>query len=182
VKTSIPIGIITVSDRASHGHYSDLSGPAITDYLQEILASPWQPCTRLVPDEREDIRNAIVELCDIQHCPLVVTTGGTGPAPRDVTPEATSDACHKLLPGFGELMRKTSLEKVPTAILSRQTAGIRGSSLVVNLPGQPRAIRECLQAVMPAIPWCIQLIGGPVIQTHPHLCTAYYPPTKPQTS
>ena len=161
METSIPIGIVTVSDRASQGRYADLSGPAIAEYLRDILASPWLPVTRLVPDDRDAIRDAIIELCDSQSCPLVVTTGGTGPAPRDVTPEATADACPKLLPGFGELMRKISLEKVPTAILSRQTAGIRGNSLVVNLPGQPRAIRECLQAVMPAIPWCI-----PVSYTH----------------
>jgi molybdopterin adenylyltransferase len=180
MQTPTPIGIVTVSDRAHLGIYQDLGGPAIADYLREVLASPWVPLHKIIPDELPVIHETIAELCDSQHCPLVITTGGTGPALRDVTPEATAAACQKLLPGFGELMRKISLEKVPTAILSRQTAGIRNNSLVVNLPGQPRAIRECLHAVMPAIPWCIQLIGGPTLQTHPHLCQAYYPPSKPQ--
>jgi molybdopterin adenylyltransferase len=178
MNTPIPIGILTVSDRASRGEYEDLGGPAIADYFREILLTPWNPVRQIVPDDQQAIESALIELCDQHHCPLVVTTGGTGPAPRDVTPEATVAVCRKLLPGFGELMRKTSLEKVPTAILSRQTAGIRERSLVVNLPGQPRAIRECLQAVMPAIPWCIQLIGGPEIQTDPKLCPAYRPPVK----
>ena len=178
MNTPIPIGNLTVSDRASRGEYEDLGGPAIADYFREILLTPWNPVRQIVPDDQQAIESALIELCDQHHCPLVVTTGGTGPAPRDVTPEATVAVCRKLLPGFGELMRKTSLEKVPTAILSRQTAGIRERSLVVNLPGQPRAIRECLQAVMPAIPWCIQLIGGPEIQTDPKLCPAYRPPVK----
>ena len=178
MNTPIPIGILTVSDRASRGEYEDLGGPAIADYFREILLTPWNPVRQIVPDDQQAIESALIELCDQHHCPLVVTTGGTGPAPRDVTPETTVAVCRTLLPGFGELMRKTSLEKVPTAILSRQTAGIRERSLVVNLPGQPRAIRECLQAVMPAIPWCIQLIGGPEIQTDPKLCPAYRPPVK----
>ncbi|MFM7040130.1 MAG: molybdopterin adenylyltransferase [Planctomycetaceae bacterium] len=178
MNTATTIGILTVSDRASRGEYEDLGGPAIADYFREILLNPWNPVRQIVPDDQQAIESALIELCDRHQCSLVVTTGGTGPAPRDVTPEATVAVCRKLLPGFGELMRKTSLEKVPTAILSRQTAGIRDRSLIVNLPGQPRAIRECLQAVMPAIPWCIQLIGGPEIQTDPKLCPAYRPPVK----
>ncbi len=178
MNTSVSIGILTVSDRASRGEYEDLGGPAIADYFREILLTHWNPVRQIVPDDQQAIESALIELCDQHHCSLVVTTGGTGPAPRDVTPEATVAVCRKMLPGFGELMRKTSLEKVPTAILSRQTAGIRDQSLIVNLPGQPRAIRECLQAVMPAVPWCIQLIGGPEIQTDPKLCPAYRPPVK----
>lgn len=158
------IGIITASDRASRGIYEDLSGQAIIEVMTEWLASEWEPVKRLIPDEREAIERALVELCDEEACCLVVTTGGTGPAPRDVTPEATQAVCHKLLPGFGELMRAESLKVVPTAILSRQTAGIRGTSLVVNLPGKPRSIRECLTAVFPAIPYCIELIGGPALE------------------
>src|SRR6476469_5204010 len=138
---AIRIGIVTVSDRASRGEYQDLGGPAIRDALKEILSCDWQPVVRLIPDERPLIEQTLRDLCDAEHCCLVVTTGGTGPARRDVTPEATESVCEKLLPGFGELMRKVSLEKVPTAILSRQTAGTRGASLIINLPGQPKAIR-----------------------------------------
>lgn len=176
--TITQIGILTISDRASRGEYQDLGGPAITEYLREVLVSPWNPVAQIVPDDQPLIESALRQLCDDHHCSLVVTTGGTGPALRDVTPEATIAVCQKLLPGFGELMRKISLEKVPTAILSRQTAGIRGQSLIVNLPGQPRAIRDCLQAVMPAIPWCIQLIGGPEIHTDSTRCPAYRPPVR----
>lgn len=179
IMTSITqIGILTVSDRASRGEYADLGGPAIVDYLREVLVSPWNSFPQIVPDDQPAIEDALKLMCDQHQCALIVTTGGTGPALRDVTPEATTAVCSKMLPGFGELMRKISLEKVPTAILSRQTAGIRGRSLIVNLPGQPRAIRECLQAVMPAIPWCIQLIGGPEIHTAPEICSAYRPPVK----
>lgn len=174
----IPIGILTVSDRASRGDYQDRGGPAIVEYLREVLVTPWNPIPEIIPDDQQTIEASLKELCDEHRCVLVVTTGGTGPAFRDVTPEATAAVCSKLLPGFGELMRRISLEKVPTAILSRQTAGIRGQSLIVNLPGQPRAIRECLQAVMPAIPYCIQLIGGPELQTDPNVCVAYRPPAK----
>jgi molybdopterin adenylyltransferase len=159
------IGILTVSDRASRGEYEDRGGPAIRDYLAEVLTSPWDAVVRVVPDERRDIEDVLEELCEQEGCCLVVTTGGTGPAARDVTPEATEAVIDKTMPGFGELMRRVSLEKVPTAILSRQTAGIRGSTLIVNLPGQPRAIRECLDAVFPAIPYCIDLIGGPYLTT-----------------
>ncbi|MEX0726858.1 MAG: molybdopterin adenylyltransferase [Planctomycetaceae bacterium] len=159
------IGIVTVSDRASQGLYEDRGGPAIREYLAEILTSPWEPVTRITPDDRAGIEQTLIDLCDVEKCSLVVTTGGTGPSARDVTPEATEAVSQKLMPGFGELMRKVSLEKVPTAILSRQTAGIRGSSLIVNLPGQPKAIRECLSAVFPAIPYCIDLLDGPFLTT-----------------
>jgi molybdopterin adenylyltransferase len=158
------IGIITASDRASQGVYEDLSGKAIREVLTGYLASPWEAVYRLIPDERAVLERTMIELCDQERCCLVVTTGGTGPAPRDVTPEATEAVCQKMMPGFGELMRKVSLEKVATAILSRQTAGIRGGSLIVNLPGKPASIRDCLAAVFPAIPYCIDLIGGPRLE------------------
>src|SRR5947209_8814969 len=147
------IGIVTISDRASQGVYQDLGGPAIQECLREILSSPWEPVARLIPDERPQIEATLRALCDAEGCCLVVTTGGTGPARRDVTPEATEAVCEKLLDGFGELMRAVSLKVVPTAILSRQIAGIRGNSLIVNLPGKPSAIRDCLLAVFPAIPY-----------------------------
>ena len=169
------IGIVTVSDRASRGEYEDRGGPAIRDYLAEVLTSPWEPCERVVEDEVERIEAALRELCDDEGCCLVVTTGGTGPAPRDVTPEATLAVCEKPMPGFGELMRQVSLKAVPTAILSRQTAGIRGSSLIVNLPGQPKAIGECLDAVFPAIPYCVDLIGGPYLTTDEARIAAFRP-------
>jgi molybdopterin adenylyltransferase len=169
------IGIVTVSDRASRGEYVDRGGPAIADYLRQVLASDYREVVRVIPDELTTIEQTLRELCDEQHCCLVITTGGTGPAARDITPEATEAVCDKLMPGFGELMRKVSLEKVPTAILSRQTAGIRGSSLVVNLPGQPKAIAECLDAVFPAIPYCIDLLGGPYLQTDEKRLKAFRP-------
>lgn len=158
------IGIVTLSDRASAGVYEDLSGKAIRECLTEWLASEWEPVYRLLPDDRAGIERTLRELADVQQCGLIVTTGGTGPAPRDVTPEATEAVCEKLLPGFGEAMRAVSLRSVPTAILSRQTAGTRGRSLIVNLPGKPAAIRECLTAVFPAIPYCIDLLGGPYLE------------------
>lgn len=170
------IGIVTVSDRASRGEYEDRGGPAIEAYLAEVLEGEWQTVAKLVPDETDLVAETIAQLCDRDGCCLVITTGGTGPSPRDVTPEATEAVCEKLLPGFGELMRKVSLEKVPTAILSRQTAGIRGQSLVVNLPGQPRAIEECLDAVFPAIPHCIRLAGGTELSTNESRIKAYRPP------
>ncbi|MCA2979000.1 MAG: molybdopterin adenylyltransferase [Myxococcaceae bacterium] len=154
------IGIVTMSDRASAGVYEDLSGKAIEATLGEWLASPWQKVYRLIPDDRATIERTLIDLIDAEGCSLVVTTGGTGPAPRDVTPEATEAVCEKMMPGFGELMRQVSLRSVPTAILSRQTAGLRGKGLIVNLPGKPTAIRECLEAVFPAIPYCLDLIGG----------------------
>ncbi len=169
------IGIVTVSDRASRGEYEDRGGPAIRAYLDEVLASPFEAVAVVVPDEQVLIEAALCRLCDEQGCCLVVTTGGTGPARRDVTPEATEAVADKPLPGFGELMRKVSLEKVPTAILSRQTAAIRGASLIVNLPGQPRAIAECLDAVFPAIPYCIDLLEGPRLETRPARLAAFRP-------
>ena len=172
------IGILTVSDRASRGEYEDRGGPAIRDYLSEVLTSEWEPVAKVVPDERPGLDRAIASLCDDDGCCLVVTTGGTGPAARDVTPEATEAVSEKLMPGFGELMRQVSLQAVPTAILSRQTAGIRGSSLIVNLPGQPKAIAECLDAVFPAIPYCVDLIGGPYLTTDESRIVAFRPKKK----
>jgi molybdopterin adenylyltransferase len=174
------IGIVTVSDRASAGVYADEGGPAILDYFSKALTSPWQAVTRVIPDERDGIAQTLTDLADKEGCCLIVTTGGTGPAPRDVTPEATEDVIDKLMPGFGELMRQVSLTKVPTAILSRQLAGIRGRSLIVNLPGRPRAIAECLDAVMPAIPYCIDLIEGPYLETDSAVVVAFRPGQKPK--
>ena len=171
----IRIGILTVSDRASTGVYEDRSGPAIAAYLGEILTSPWQGVPRLVADEEALIADTLVELADREGCCLILTTGGTGPARRDVTPEATERVCEKLMPGFGELMRQESLKYVPTAILSRQTAGIRGKALILNLPGKPASIRQCLDAVFPAIPYCIDLIEGPRLETDPARCKAFRP-------
>ena len=169
------IGILTVSDRASRGEYVDRGGPAIRDYLDEVLTSSWEGVAKVVPDEVEDVASALRDLSDGEGCCLVVTTGGTGPARRDVTPEATEAVAEKLMPGFGELMRQVSLEAVPTAILSRQTAAIRGSCLIVNLPGQPKAITECLDAVFPAIPYCVDLIGGPYLTTNEDRIAAFRP-------
>ena len=169
------IGIVTVSDRASQGIYEDISGKAIIDTLSSYLVSDWQPVYRLIPDEQPIIEQTLIELVETEGCCLVVTTGGTGPAPRDVTPEATEAVCHKMMPGFGELMRATSLQFVPTAILSRQTAGIRGQCLIVNLPGKPKSIRECLDAVFPAIPYCIDLIGGPFLQANAEVIKVFRP-------
>ncbi len=169
------IGIVTVSDRASRGEYEDRGGPAIHEYLKEVLTSAWEPVARVIPDDQSGIQQTLIELCDTERCCLVITTGGTGPALRDVTPEATEAVSEKMMPGFGELMRKVSLEKVPTAILSRQTAGIRGHSLIVNLPGQPKAIRECLDAVFPAIPYCVDLIEGPFLTTNEQRIVAFRP-------
>ncbi len=172
------IGIVTVSDRASRGDYEDLGGPAIRDYLAEVLTSKWQPVNRVISDDQRLIEETLSGLCDDQQCCLVITTGGTGPAKRDVTPEATEAVCDKMMHGFGELMRKVSLEKVPTAILSRQTAGIRGTSLIVNLPGKPKAIAECLDAVFPAIPYCIDLLEGPRLTTDENRLVAFRPKSK----
>jgi len=171
----VRIGIVTVSDRASRGVYQDLGGPAIRDCLTEILSCAWEPLSRVIPDEQPLIETTLKELCDQEHCCLVVTTGGTGPARRDVTPEATEAVCDKLLDGFGELMRSVSLKFVPTAILSRQIAGIHGQSLIVNLPGKPSAIRDCLLAVFPAIPYCIDLLEGPYLTTHESVLKAFRP-------
>lgn len=169
------IGVVTISDRASRGIYEDRSGPAIEAVFTEIMQIPWRAECRLVEDEPAAIEAALVELADRVGCPLIVTTGGTGPALRDVTPEATAAVCEKLLPGFGEQMRAVSLQAVPTAILSRQTAGIRGQSLIINLPGKPQAIRECLDAVLPAVPYCIDLLGGPRIEFDPEKVQVFRP-------
>ena len=172
---SARIGVVTVSDRASRGEYEDKGGPAIVAFLNEVLTSPWEPVARVIPDERPVIEATLTELCDALGCCLVVTTGGTGPAKRDVTPEATEAVCDKLMPGFGELMRQVSLRSVPTAILSRQTAGVRGHSLIINLPGKPAAIRECLLAVFPAVPYCVDLLDGPRLTTNEAVVTAFRP-------
>ena len=169
------IGIVTVSDRASRGDYVDRGGPAIHGYLSDVLTSPWEPVSRLIADEQSLISETLIELADQERCDLIVTTGGTGPSPRDVTPEATVAVCDKLLAGFGELMRSVSLRSVPTAILSRQTAGTRGRSLIVNLPGKPSAIAECLDAIMPAIPYCLDLIGAARLETNPERIVAFRP-------
>lgn len=160
----IKIGVITASDRASAGIYEDISGVAIMETMKDYLTSEHEIVYRCIPDVQDVIEDTMIELCDEEGCCLVVTTGGTGPALRDVTPEATHNVCEKMMPGFGELMRSVSLQYVPTAILSRQTAGIRGKSLILNLPGKPKSIRECLDAVFPAVPYCIDLIGGDYLE------------------
>ena len=169
------IGIVTVSDRASRGEYEDKGGPAIHAWFTRVLASPWEAVARVIPDEQAQIEAVLRELSDVAGCSLIVTTGGTGPALRDVTPEATEAVCSKMMPGFGELMRSASLKFVATAILSRQTAGIRGNSLIVNLPGKPSAIDDCLNAVFPAIPYCIDLIAGAYLESNPEQCRVFRP-------
>ncbi|CRF48244.1 Molybdopterin biosynthesis molybdochelatase MogA [Helicobacter heilmannii] len=171
--TTIKIGVVVASDRANAGIYEDLSGRAIKEVLGEYILNPLEFVYRLLPDEQALLEQTLKELS--QSCALIATTGGTGPAPRDVTPEATKAVCSKMLPGFGELMRATSLKYVPTAILSRQSAGICGKSLIVNLPGKPKSIRECLEAVFPAIPYCIDLIGGPYIEANPDNIQVFRP-------
>ncbi len=171
----IKIGIITASDRASAGVYEDISGRAIIDTIDEYLKSSWTKIYEVIPDEQSYIEKTIKEMADDKGCCLIVTTGGTGPAKRDVTPEATEVVCDKMMPGFGELMRQVSLKYVPTAILSRQTAGIRGKTLIVNLPGKPKSIRECLDAVFPAIPYCIDLLEGPYIECNEEVIKPFRP-------
>ncbi|MCK9337937.1 MAG: molybdopterin adenylyltransferase [Arcobacteraceae bacterium] len=169
------IGIITVSDRASAGIYEDISGKAIIEVLDSYLISPWVSDYRVIPDEKNLIEETLIDMIDNQKCSLVVTTGGTGPALRDVTPEATEAVCDRMMPGFGELMRQVSLKYVPTAILSRQTAGLRGSSLIINLPGKPKSIKECLDAVFPAVPYCIDLMNGPFLEVNEKIIKAFRP-------
>lgn len=169
------IGFITVSDRASRGEYEDLGGPAMQAWFTRVLSSEWQAVSRVIPDEQAGIETTIKALADDEGCCLIVTTGGTGPAVRDVTPEATEAVCEKMMPGFGELMRQESLKFVPTAILSRQTAGIRGKSLVINLPGKPSAIDDCLNAVFPAVPYCIDLIEGAYLEADNTECKVFRP-------
>lgn len=190
-ETELIIGLVSVSDRASGGVYQDQGLPALADWLAKALTTPYRIEQRLIPDEREQIEQTLVDLVDRQRCHLVLTTGGTGPSRRDVTPEATLAIGTKEMPGFGEQMRQISLQFVPTAILSRQTAVIREidghAALVMNLPGQPKAIKETLEGlkdadgkqlvggIFAAVPYCVDLIGGPYIETHPDVCKAFRP-------
>src|SRR5260221_4245386 len=170
------VGLVSISDRASSGVYQDEGIPALREWLAAAIASPaWRAETRLIADELHVIENTLKELVHKNGCHLILTTGGTGPAPRDVTPEATLAVAEKVLPGFGEQMRAVSLKYVPTAILSRQVAVVRGHALIINLPGQPKAIRETLDGVFAAVPYCIDLIGGPYIETHEAVCKAFRP-------
>ncbi|NOY66364.1 MAG: molybdopterin adenylyltransferase [Gammaproteobacteria bacterium] len=172
------IGIITVSDRASRGEYEDLGGPAIHEWISNALSSEWEPVARVIPDEQDIVEQTLKDLCDDESCCLVVTTGGTGPAKRDITPEATIAVADKIMDGFGELMRTVSLQFVPTAILSRQVAVIRGQSLIVNLPGKPSAISDCLNAVFPAVPYCIDLLEGPFLEVNEDFIKIFRPKPK----
>ena len=172
------IGILTMSDRASEGTYEDKSGPAIKEVLDGWIVSEREYFYEVIPDEFDLIKERLVHMIDVLGCDLVLTTGGTGPAVRDVTPEATEAVCEKMMPGFGELMRAASLKYVPTAILSRQTAGIRGRALIINLPGQPKAIKECLEPVFPAVPYCIDLIEGAFIETDENVMKVFRPKQK----
>jgi molybdopterin adenylyltransferase len=169
------VGLVSISDRASSGVYEDKGIPALQEWFSATLTSPWRMESRLIADEQPLIEATLIELCDVVGCHLVLTTGGTGPAPRDVTPEATLAVAHKVMPGFGEQMRAVSLKFVPTAILSRQVGVIRGKSLILNLPGQPKAIKETLDGVFAAVPYCIDLIGGPYIETDETLIKAFRP-------
>ena len=169
------IGLVSISDRASSGVYEDAGIPALRDWFGAALASPWRMETRLIPDEQALIEATLKELVDVAKCHLVLTTGGTGPAPRDVTPEATLAVADKVMPGFGEQMRAVSLKYVPTAILSRQVAVIRKGALIINLPGQPKAIKETLDGVFAAVPYCIDLIGGPYVETNEAVVKAFRP-------
>lgn len=172
----VRLGIITVSDRASRGEYIDEGGPAILAFFEDAIKSPWTAVYRCVPDERNAVEKALIELVDTQQCSVVVTTGGTGPAPRDITPEATEAVCDRMMPGFGEQMRAISLKYVPTAILSRQVGGLRGKSLIFNLPGRPKSIRETIDELWKAVPYCIDLMGGPYIDMDAAVCDAFRPP------
>jgi len=174
-QSTLRVGIVTVSDRAFRGEYEDLSGPAIASWLERAVTTPWEGIARLVPDEREQIEAVLIELADKEQCHLILTTGGTGPAPRDVTPEATLAIADKELPGFGERMRQISLAYVPTAILSRQVGVIRGGSLIVNLPGKPKSIAEILDVLFASIPYCIELMEGPYVATDPEVVKAFRP-------
>ncbi|MDD2399840.1 MAG: molybdopterin adenylyltransferase [Sulfurovum sp.] len=171
----IKIGVVTTSDRASQGIYEDASGVAIMETMKAYLLNECEYLYRCIPDEQNLIETTLIELSRDEKCDLIVTTGGTGPAKRDVTTEATENVCQKLLPGFGEQMRAVSLQYVPTAILSRQTAGICNNSLIINLPGKPKSIRECLDAVFPAVPYCIDLIGGRYMQANEEVIKVFRP-------
>jgi molybdopterin adenylyltransferase len=169
------IGFITVSDRASRGEYEDLGGPAMQEWIGKALSSNWQATAKVIADEQDLIEQTIIKMADEQGCSLILTTGGTGPAKRDVTPEATANVCDKILDGFAEQMRSVSLKYVPTAILSRQIAGTRGGCLIINLPGKPSAIGECLEAVFPAVPYCIDLIEGAYLETNDSFVKTFRP-------
>ncbi len=169
------IGVVTASDRASTGIYEDLSGPAIIAYLERALATPFSIVRKIIPDGFESVRDTLIELADSHHCDLILTTGGTGPSPRDLTPEATEAAAPRVLPGFGELMRQESLKQVPTAILSRQIAAHRGPCLIINLPGKPASIETCLNVVFPAVPYCLDLIGAAYIETDAAILKSFRP-------
>lgn len=169
------IGVVTISDRAFNGIYDDESGPAVIDTLNQIINSEWIPITKLIPDEKNEIEKTLIQLVDVENCCLVITTGGTGPSSRDVTPEATENVCERMMPGYGELMRTISLEFVPTAVLSRQTAGLRGNSLILNLPGSPKAIHQTLIPLFESIPACIDLMDGPFIDTNSEIVVAFRP-------
>jgi len=173
--TTTRIGLLTVSDRASRGEYEDLGGPAMQAWFEKALSSEWQAVAQIVPDEQDQVEAALKALADDEGCCLIVTTGGTGPARRDITPEATEAICDKILDGFGEQMRAVSLKFVPTAILSRQIAGTYGQTLIINLPGKPSAIDDCLNAVFPAVPYCIDLLEGPYIETDESVIKAFRP-------
>ena len=175
VNEELLIGLVSISDRASSGVYEDQGIPALRAWFGAALASPWRMENRLIPDEQPVIEQTLIELADTVGCHLVMTTGGTGPAPRDVTPEATLAVAHRVLPGFGEQMRQVSLKYVPTAILSRQVGVVRGTTLILNLPGQPKAIKETLDGVFAAVPYCIDLIGGPYIETNEAVIKAFRP-------
>jgi len=187
VPDELLIGLVSISDRASGGVYEDQGIPALKHWFSTALASPWRMETRLIPDERTLIEKTLIELCDEVGCHLVLTTGGTGPSPRDVTPEATLAVADKLMPGFGEEMRRISLHFVPTAILSRQIGAIRGKALILNLPGQPKSIKETLEGVkdaagkpvvtgiFAAVPYCLDLIGGPYVETDEAVIKAFRP-------
>ena len=175
MSNELRVGLVSISDRASSGVYEDKGIPALQEWFAAALASPWRMETRLIPDEQPVIERTLIELCDTVGCHLVLTTGGTGPAPRDVTPEATLAVAHKVMPGFGEQMRAASLRYVPTAILSRQVGVIRGRSLILNLPGQPKAIKETLDGVFAAVPYCLDLIGGPWVETNEAVVKAFRP-------
>lgn len=172
---AVRIGFVTVSDRASKGEYEDLGGPAMQEWLSNALTNEWEAVSRVIPDEQDQVEAALKELADKENCCLIVTTGGTGPALRDITPEATIAVSDKILDGFGEQMRAVSLKFVPTAILSRQLAAIRGQSLIINLPGKPSAIGDCLEAVFPAVPYCIDLLEGPYLETDESFVKAFRP-------
>ena len=169
------IGLVSISDRAASGVYEDQGIPALQEWFGAALSTPWKMVTRLIPDEQPAIEQTLKELVDNEQCHLVLTTGGTGPAPRDVTPEATLAVADKVMPGFGEQMRQVSLKYVPTAILSRQVGVVRKQALILNLPGQPKAIKETLDGIFAAVPYCIDLIGGPYIETHEHVIKVFRP-------